>query len=62
MALPPDTLEGPGALAFAGIESPKLPVVRDVTADDGGHYPRCLERVGDAPPQYADYEDVGEVA
>jgi hypothetical protein len=29
---------------------------RRVSADDGGRYPRILERVGEAPPQYPDYE------
>jgi hypothetical protein len=36
--------------------------VRQITADDGQQYPRHLESVGDAPPQYTDYEDVEEVA
>jgi len=36
--------------------------VRQITADDGQQYPRYLESVGDAPPQYPDYEDVEEVA
>jgi len=36
--------------------------VRQITADDGQPYPRRLESVGDAPPQYPDYEDVEEVA
>ena len=26
--------------------------LRKIAADDGGHYPRVLESVGDAPPQY----------
>ncbi len=37
-------------------------VVRQITAEDGQAYPRLLESVGDAPPQYPDYEDVEEVA
>lgn len=36
--------------------------VREISADDGEPYPRLLEKVGDAPPQYPDYEDVEEVA
>ena len=36
--------------------------VRQITADDGQPYPRRLESVGDAPPQYPDYADVDEVA
>jgi hypothetical protein len=31
--------------------------LRQITADDGGGYPRLLESVGDAPPQYPDYAD-----
>lgn len=31
--------------------------VRTITADDGGHYPRLLDSVGEAPPQYPDYAD-----
>jgi len=26
--------------------------LREIEADDGGHYPRVLEAVGEAPPQY----------
>lgn len=37
-------------------------VVRQITPEDGGPYPRLLESVGDAPPRYPDYEDVDEVA
>jgi hypothetical protein len=37
-------------------------IVRQITADDGKPYPRLLESVGAAPPQYPDYEDVDEVA
>jgi hypothetical protein len=29
--------------------------LREIVADDGGAYPRILESVGDAPPQYPDY-------
>jgi hypothetical protein len=38
--------------------------VRQITVDDGQPYPRYLKSVGDAPPQYPDYEDedTGEVA
>ncbi len=36
--------------------------VRLITADDGQPYPRLLESVGDAPPQYADYEETEDVA
>jgi len=31
--------------------------LRELVADDGGGYPRILESVGDAPPQYPDYEE-----
>jgi Plasmid pRiA4b ORF-3-like protein len=31
--------------------------LREVIADDGGPYPRLLESVGDAPPQYPDYDE-----
>jgi hypothetical protein len=31
--------------------------LRTVTADDGGRYPRLLESVGEAPPQYPDEQD-----
>jgi hypothetical protein len=31
--------------------------LREIVADDGGAYPRILESVGDAPPQYPDYEE-----
>lgn len=34
-----------------------LLTLRQITADDGGCYPRLLESVGDAPPQYPGYED-----
>jgi hypothetical protein len=37
-------------------------IVRQVTADDGEPYPRLLESVGAAPPQYPDYEDIEDVA
>ena len=36
--------------------------LRKMIADDGSPYPRVLESVGDAPPQYPDYEDVEDVA
>ena len=26
--------------------------LREIEADDGGHYPRVVEAVGEAPPQY----------
>ena len=29
--------------------------LREIAADDGGHYPRVLEAIGEAPPQYLDY-------
>jgi hypothetical protein len=32
--------------------------LREFTADDGGHYPRVLESVGQAPSQYLDYEQL----
>ena len=31
--------------------------VRQITADDGQPYPRLLESLGDAPPQYPDYDE-----
>ncbi|HWX74551.1 MAG TPA: hypothetical protein VNZ05_04545 [Solirubrobacteraceae bacterium] len=31
--------------------------LREVTSADGGHYPRVLESIGQAPPQYLDYEE-----
>lgn len=34
--------------------------LRQFASDDGRPYPRLLESVGDAPPQYLDYEDVEE--
>jgi hypothetical protein len=40
-----------------GDESRVRLAVRDVLADDGGPYPRLLESVGDAPPQYPDYDE-----
>jgi hypothetical protein len=36
--------------------------VRAITADDGGDYPRLLDSVGEAPPQYADYADEEDAA
>jgi hypothetical protein len=36
--------------------------LRRITADDGGEYPRLLESVGEAPPQYPDYEDEEDAA
>lgn len=39
-----------------------LLTLRQITADDGGPYPRLLESVGDAPPQYPDYEDEEDAA
>jgi hypothetical protein len=31
--------------------------VREIVADDGAAYPRVLKSVGNAPPQYVDYEE-----
>ena len=31
--------------------------LRGITGDEGGSYPRVLESVGDAPPQYPDYDE-----
>jgi hypothetical protein len=31
--------------------------LRQITADDGGAYPRLLDQVGDAPPQYPAYDE-----
>ena len=36
--------------------------VRRITTDDGEQYPRLLESVGEAPPQYPDYEETEDVA
>jgi pRiA4b ORF-3-like protein len=36
--------------------------LRQITADDGGAYPRLLEQVGDAPPQYPDLDDDEDAA
>jgi hypothetical protein len=36
--------------------------VRQITADDGQPYPRLLKSVGEAPPQYLDYEETEDVA
>jgi len=36
--------------------------LREIVADGGGPYPRLLASVGDAPPQYPDYEDLEDVA
>jgi hypothetical protein len=33
-----------------------------ITADDGGVYPRILESVGAVPPQYPDYEEEKDAA
>jgi pRiA4b ORF-3-like protein len=32
--------------------------LREFSADDGGHYPRVLESVGQAPQQYLDYDEL----
>jgi Plasmid pRiA4b ORF-3-like protein len=32
--------------------------LREITARDGGHHPRVLESVGDAPPQYLEDEEL----
>jgi hypothetical protein len=31
--------------------------LRQIIADDGGVYPRLLESVGEAPPQYPDCDE-----
>jgi hypothetical protein len=36
--------------------------VRQIIADDGQPYPRLLKSIGDAPPQYVDYEETEDVA
>ena len=36
--------------------------LRQITTDDGGVYPRLLEQVGTAPPQYADLEEDEDAA
>lgn len=37
-------------------------LLRDIVADDEGEYPRILDSVGDAPPQYPPCEDDEEAA
>lgn len=37
-------------------------MLRQITADDGAGYPRLLESVGNAPPQYPDYADEEDAA
>jgi hypothetical protein len=39
-----------------------LLTVRQITDDDGQQYPRVLKSVGEAPPQYLDYEETEDVA
>jgi hypothetical protein len=36
--------------------------LRQISADDGGAYPRLLEQVGDAPPQYPDLDEDEDAA
>jgi hypothetical protein len=36
--------------------------LRQITADDGGAYPRLLDQVGDAPPQYRDFDEDDDAA
>jgi hypothetical protein len=36
--------------------------LRQITADDREPYPRLLDSVGDAPPQYPDYDDEQDAA
>jgi hypothetical protein len=36
--------------------------LRQITTDDRGFYPRLLESLGDAPPQYPDYDDEQDAA
>jgi hypothetical protein len=36
--------------------------LRAITAADAGDYPRLLDAVGDAPPQYPDYGDEEDAA
>jgi hypothetical protein len=36
--------------------------LRHIVADDGQPYPRILESVGEAPPQYPDYDENEEAA
>ena len=36
--------------------------LRQITADDGGKYPRLLESVGEAPPQYPEEADEEDAA
>lgn len=37
-------------------------VLREIEIDDGGRYPRIVEGVGEAPPQYPHYEDDADAA
>jgi pRiA4b ORF-3-like protein len=32
--------------------------LREIAASDGGHYPRVVESIGDAPPQYLSSEEL----
>jgi hypothetical protein len=37
-------------------------MLREIETDDGGHYPRIVESVGEAPPQYAEYDEDEDAA
>lgn len=37
-------------------------MLREIETDDGGHYPRIVESVGKAPPQYAEYDEDEDAA
>jgi hypothetical protein len=36
--------------------------LRQIAASDGGHYPRVVDFIGDAPPQYTSYVELPEAA
>ena len=36
--------------------------LRHITADDGERYPRVVESIGDAPPQYPAYDEEEDAA
>ena len=37
-------------------------VLREIETDDGGRYPRIVEGVGEAPPQYPQYDEGADAA
>jgi hypothetical protein len=37
-------------------------ILREIDTDDGRHYPRIVESVGEAPPQYPEYDEDEDAA